>query len=202
MEPDFVEECLSVLTRTPATLDALLGDLPDAWTAATEGPGTWSPCVVIGHLIHAEKADWIPRLHHPDHLTQYPQEFSMSKTAITSPELAPPVGPFSQAIEVGGFIYFSGQVGQDPATGKVVEGGIAAETERVFQNLSAVLKAAGKSFDDVVRAGVYLTSMSDFVAMNGIYAKHFSQPFPARTTIAVAALPLGACVEIDLVVKA
>ena len=62
MEPDFVEECLSVLTRTPATLDALLGDLPDAWTAATEGPGTWSPFVVIGHLIHAEKAGWIPRL--------------------------------------------------------------------------------------------------------------------------------------------
>ena len=125
----------------------------------------------------------------------------MSKTAITSPELAPPVGPFSQAIEVGGFIYFSGQVGQDPVTGKVVEGGIAAETERVFQNLSVVLKAAGKSFDHVVRAGVYLTSMSDYVALNGIYAKHFSQPFPARTVIGVAALPLGACVEIDLVVK-
>ena len=62
MEPDFVEECLSVLTRTPATLDALLGALPDAWTAVIEGPGTWSPFVVIGHLIHAEKADWIPRL--------------------------------------------------------------------------------------------------------------------------------------------
>src|SRR5213082_2719298 len=143
-----------------------------------------------------------PRARRPDHLTRYPQEFAMSKTAITSPELAPPVGPFSQAIEVGGFVYFSGQVGQDPATGKVVEGGIVAETERVFQNLSAVLKAAGKSFDHVVRAGVYLTSMSDFGAMNGVYAKHFSQPFPARTTIGVAALPLGACVEIDLVVKA
>jgi 2-iminobutanoate/2-iminopropanoate deaminase len=141
-------------------------------------------------------------LRHPDQLTQYPEEFAMSKTAITSPELAPPVGPFSQAIEVGGFLYFSGQVAQDPATGRVVEGGIGAETERVFQNLSAVLKAAGKSFDDVARAGVFLTSMSDFVAMNGIYAKYFSQPFPARTTIAVAALPLGACVEIDLVVKA
>ena len=126
----------------------------------------------------------------------------MSKTAITSTELTPPVGPFSQAIEAGGFIYFSGQVGQDPATGKVVEGGVAAETERVFRNLAAVLKAAGRSFDDVVRAGVYLTNISDFAAMNGIYAKHFSQPFPARTTIAVAALPLGACVEIDLVVKA
>jgi 2-iminobutanoate/2-iminopropanoate deaminase len=126
----------------------------------------------------------------------------MNKTALISPELAPPAGPFSHAIEVGGFLYLSGQVGQDPATGKVVEGGIVAETERVFRNLSAVLKAASKSFDDVARAGVYLTSMSDFVALNGIYAKYFSPPFPARTTIAVAALPLGACVEIDLVVKA
>jgi 2-iminobutanoate/2-iminopropanoate deaminase len=126
----------------------------------------------------------------------------MSKTAITSPKLAPPAGPFSQAIEVGGFIYVSGQVGQDPATGKVVEGGIAGETERVFRNLAAVLEAAGKSFDHVARAGVYLTNMGDFGAMNGIYAKHFSQPFPARTTIAVAALPLGASVEIDLIVKA
>ena len=126
----------------------------------------------------------------------------MSKTAITSPELAPPVGPFSQAIKVGGFIFFSGQVGLDPTTGKLVAGGIAAESERILQNLSAVLKAAGKSFDDVARAGVYLTSMGDFAALNGVYAKHFNQPFPARTTIAVAALPLGACVEIDLVVKA
>ena len=107
----------------------------------------------------------------------------MSKTAVTSPELAPPVGPFSQAIEVGGFLYFSGQVGQDPTTGKLVAGGIAAETERVFQNLSAVLKAAGKSFDHVACARVFLTNMSDYVAMNGIYAKYFSQPFPARTAI-------------------
>ena len=126
----------------------------------------------------------------------------MSKTAISSPELAPPVGPFSQAIQVDGFLYFSGQVAQDPATGKVVEGGIVAETERVLQNLSAVLKAAGKSFDDVVRAGVFLTSISDYAVLNGIYARHFSQPFPARTAIGVAALPLGACVEIDLIVKA
>ena len=131
-----------------------------------------------------------------------PRETQIRRTAITAPELTPPVGPFSQAIEVGGLIYFSGQVGQDPTTGKLVAGGIAAETERVFQNLSAVLRAAGKGFDDVVRAGVYLTSMSDYVAVNGIYAKHFSQPFPARTVIGVAALPLGACVEIDLVVKA
>jgi len=126
----------------------------------------------------------------------------MNKAAITSPELAPPAGPFSQAVEVGGFLYFSGQVGQDPATGKVVAGGVVAETERIFRNLSAVLKAAGKSFDHVARVGVYLTNMSNFGAMNDIYAKHFNQPFPARTTIGVAALPLGACVEIDLVVKA
>jgi len=126
----------------------------------------------------------------------------MSKIAITSPELTPPVGPFSQAIKVDGFIYFSGQVAQDPTTGKLVTGGIEAETERVFQNLSAVLKAAGKDFGDVVRAGVYLTSMSDYAAVNGIYAEHFTQPFPARTAIGVAALPLGAAVEIDLVVKA
>ena len=126
----------------------------------------------------------------------------MNKIAITSPELTPPVGPFSQALKVDGFIYFSGHVGQDPTTGKLVTGGIATETERVFQNLSSVLKAAGKGFDDVVRAGVYLTNMSDYATLNGIYAKHFSQPFPARTVIGVAALPLGACVEIDLVVKA
>ena len=126
----------------------------------------------------------------------------MSKTAITSPEIAPPVGPFSQAVKIDGLLFFSGQVAQDPATGRVVEGGVVAETERIFQNLSAILKAAGRSFDDVVRAGVYLTNMSDFAAMNGIYARHFSQPFPARTTIGTAALPLGASVEIDLVVKA
>jgi 2-iminobutanoate/2-iminopropanoate deaminase len=126
----------------------------------------------------------------------------MSKTAITSPELAPPVGPFSQAIEVDGFLYLSGQVGQDPATGKLVAGGVVAETERVFSNIGAVLQAAGKGFDDVVRVGVFLIRMEDFQAMDGIYAKNFRQPFPARTTIGVAALPLGACVEIDLLVRA
>lgn len=125
----------------------------------------------------------------------------MIKTAVASPELAPPVGPFSQAIEVDGFVYLSGQVGQDPTTGKLVEGGVVAETERVFRNLAAVLKAAGKSFDDVVRAGVFLVSMDDFAAMNQVYAKNFRQPYPARTTIGVSSLPLGACVEIDLVVK-
>ena len=160
----------------------------------------YASCKLQTHARQWERAQL--GLRQSDHRTRCPQEFAMSKTAIASPELTPPVGPFSQAIEVGGFIYCSGQVGQDPATGKVVEGGIEAETERVFRNLAAVLKAAGRSFDDVARAGVYLTNMNDFVAMNGIYARHFSQPFPARTTIGVAALPLGAHVEIDLVVKA
>ena len=126
----------------------------------------------------------------------------MSKTAITSSELTPPVGPFSQAIKVGGFIYFSGIDLNELTTSSLSGTGGAAETDRIFHNLSAVLKAAGRSFDDVVRVGVYLTSMSDYVALNGIYAKHFRQPFPARTAIAAAALHLGACVEIDLVVKA
>ncbi|MBI3677836.1 MAG: RidA family protein [Proteobacteria bacterium] len=126
----------------------------------------------------------------------------MTKSAIISPKLAPPVGPFSQGIRSGGYIFFSGQVGQDPATAKLVEGGVVAEAERIFLNLAAVLEAAGKSFDDVVRVGVFLTSMSDFATVNGIYAKNFSQPYPARTTIAAAALPLGASVEIDLIVAA
>jgi 2-iminobutanoate/2-iminopropanoate deaminase len=82
-----------------------------------------------------------------------------------------------------------------------VSGGVAAETERVFANLSAILKAAGKTFDDVVRAGVFLTKMDDFAAMNGVYAKMFIEPFPARTTVGVTVLPLGARVEIDLIVK-
>jgi 2-iminobutanoate/2-iminopropanoate deaminase len=126
----------------------------------------------------------------------------MPKSAIVSPKLAPPVGPFSQAIRTDGYIFFSGQVAQDPATGKLVEGGVVAETERLFANLAAALEAAGKRFDDVVRVGVFLTSMGDFATVNAIYAKHFSQPYPARTTVAVAALPLGASVEIDMVIAA
>src|SRR5258707_12255867 len=90
---------------------------------------------------------------HTAPLTQYPQEFAVSKTAITSPELAPPVGPFSQAVKIDGFLFFSGQVAQDPATGKVVEGGIVPETERVFQNLSAGFKEASKQFFKLWWAG-------------------------------------------------
>ena len=126
----------------------------------------------------------------------------MTKTAIQSSKLAPAAGPFSQAIRTDGYIFFSGQIGQDPATGKLVAGGVVAEAERVFLNLAAVLEAAGKSFDDVVRVGVFLTNIGDFATVNGIYAKHFAQPYPARTTVAVAALPLGASVEIELVAAA
>jgi 2-iminobutanoate/2-iminopropanoate deaminase len=123
----------------------------------------------------------------------------MSKTAIVPKTLAPPVGPFSQGIRINGLLFLSGQVGLEPATGKLVPGGIRAETEQVLRNLAAVLEAADKTFADVVRAGVFLTDIGDFSAMNAVYEKQFIQPYPARTTIAVAALPLGARVEIDLV---
>jgi 2-iminobutanoate/2-iminopropanoate deaminase len=126
----------------------------------------------------------------------------MSKTAITSPELTPPVGPFSQAILVDGFLYLSGQVAQDPTTGKLVPGGVVAETEQVFSNAAAVLRAAGLGFDDVVSVRVFLTRMEDYQAMNSIYARHFTEPFPARTAVGVVALPLGACVEIDMIARA
>ena len=126
----------------------------------------------------------------------------MSKTAITSPELTPPVGPFSQAIKVDSFVYLSGQVGQDPSTGKLVPGGVVAEAEQVFSNVAAVLRAAALGFGNVVSVRVFLTRMDDYQAMNAIYSRHFSAPFPARTAVGVAALPLGACVEIDLIAKA
>ena len=107
----------------------------------------------------------------------------MSKTAITSPELAPPVGPFSQAIEIDGFLYLSGQVGQDPTTGKLTSGGVIAETEQIFLNAAAVLRAAGLGFDDVISVRVFLTSIDDYQAMNSIYARQFTEPFPARTAV-------------------
>jgi len=99
------------------------------------------------------------------------------------------------------FVFLSGQVGIDAATEQLVEGGVAAQTAQVFINLGIVLQAAGKQFADVVRVGVYLTDIADFAAMNAVYAEHFRQPYPARTTIAVVALPFGASVEIDLVAR-
>ena len=126
----------------------------------------------------------------------------MTIQAIKSDALAPPVGPFSQAIRSGDFIFFSGQVAQDPATGKLVQGGIEAEARQLFKNLATLLEAAGKSFADVVKANVFLTVIQDFAAINAIYAEQFDAPFPARTTVAVTALPLGASIEIELLVQA
>lgn len=125
----------------------------------------------------------------------------MGIEAISSDALPPPVGPFSPAVRSGGFIFFSGQVGVDPATGQLVEGGVEAEARQIFRNLATLLDAAGKSFGDVVRAGVFLTEIGDFAAVNAVYADAFERPFPARTTVAVAALPLGARIEIELLVE-
>jgi 2-iminobutanoate/2-iminopropanoate deaminase len=131
-----------------------------------------------------------------------PTAIQVRRTAITSPELTPPVGPFSQATEAGGFITSavrSVKTRRRASSWREVLRPRPSASSGIYRRS---WEAAGRSFDDVVRAGVYLANMNDFVAMNGIYAKHFSQPFPARTTIAVTALPLGARVEIDLVVKA
>jgi 2-iminobutanoate/2-iminopropanoate deaminase len=125
----------------------------------------------------------------------------MTIDTIRSDRLSPPVGPFSPAVRAGGFLFFSGQVGQDPATGALAEGGVEAEARQLFGNLAALLEAAGKGFGDVVKANVYLTDIGDFAAINSIYAEAFDAPFPARTTVAVAALPLGAAIEIELLVQ-
>ncbi|MEX1243511.1 MAG: RidA family protein [Thermoanaerobaculia bacterium] len=111
------------------------------------------------------------------------------------------IGPYSQAVSEGGFVFTSGQIPLDPATGALVSGGIETGVERVFDNLEAVLKAAGVSLDDVVKTTVYLLRMSDFAAMNTVYARRFGSHRPARSTVAVAELPKGAAVEIDVVAR-
>jgi 2-iminobutanoate/2-iminopropanoate deaminase len=118
---------------------------------------------------------------------------------ITSDRVAKPVGPFSPAVRDGDRVYTSGQIAQDPATGKLIEGDVAAQTAQVLQNLEAVLTAADKSLADVVKVNVYLADMRNFAEMNEVYARHFAAPYPARTTIAVAALPLGAIVEMEMI---
>ena len=109
------------------------------------------------------------------------------------------IGPYSQAIKANGFVFVSGQIPIDPATQQLIEGDVAAQTERVLQNLSAILKAAGSSLDQVVRAGVFLKNMSDFVAMNEVYGRYFTQAPPARSTVEVARLPKDVLVEIDVI---
>jgi len=123
----------------------------------------------------------------------------MPLNPITSDRVAKPVGPFSPAVRDGDRVYTRGQIAQDPATGKLIEGDVAAQTAQVLQNLEAVLHAADKSLADVVKVNVYLTDMRNFSEMNEVYARHFAAPYPARTTIAVAALPLGAIVEMEMI---
>lgn len=114
-----------------------------------------------------------------------------------------PVGPYSQAVVHGGLVFASGQVPLDPATGRLVEGEIEAQTERVILNLAAVLEAAGSSLGRVLRSTVYLTDLSLFARMNAVYAQHFTgDPKPARSTVQAAALPLGARIEIDVIAAA
>ena len=125
----------------------------------------------------------------------------MRREIITTDRIAPSVGPFSAAVRAGDLLFLSGQIALDPATGKLVVGDIGAQTEQIFANISAVLEAAGKSFDDVMKTTVYLADMKDFGAMNAVYARYFQTPYPARTTVQAAGLPLGAAVEIEVVAR-
>lgn len=123
----------------------------------------------------------------------------MPRTAIHTADAPKAIGPYSQAVRAGNTVYLSGQTPLDPATGELVTGDIATQARRVFDNLQAVCAAAGGSFDRIVRVAVYLTDLSNFAAVNAVMADYFKQPYPARTTIGVAALPRGAAVEIDVI---
>jgi len=123
----------------------------------------------------------------------------MSRSVILSASAPKPVSAYSQAIQSGALLFLAGQIPLDPATGEVVSGTIAEETDRVIENLRAVLAAAGATLDNVVKTTVYLTNMADFPAFNAAYARHFSQQPPARTTVAVLALPLGVRVEVEAI---
>ena len=111
------------------------------------------------------------------------------------------IGPYSQAIKAGGFVFSSGQIAIDPATGNVIEGDVAAQTDRVMKNLAAVLAAAGSSLNRVVKTTVFLKSMGDFGTMNEVYGRHFGSHRPARSTVEVARLPKDVLVEIDVVAE-
>jgi len=123
----------------------------------------------------------------------------MQAEAVRTDAAPKAIGPYEQAIRVGGFLFTAGQIPLDPKTGNLVEGGIAAQTRRVLENLKAVLEASGSSMDRVVKATVYLKNMGDFGAMNEIYGEYLGKAKPARSTVAVAEVPRGALVEIDLV---
>ena len=125
----------------------------------------------------------------------------MARTTVTSPDLTPPVGPFAQAVWAGDLLYTSGQVGQDPSSGAIVEGGIEAQTRQAFENIRRVLSAAGLGFEHVIKTNVFVADMNDFAVMNAIYGEMFAAPYPARTTVQVARLALDARVEVDVVVR-
>lgn len=123
----------------------------------------------------------------------------MERQVIHSDQAPQAIGPYSQAIRVGEFIFCAGQTPIDPATGNLVAGGIEEQTHRVLQNLSAVLQAAGSSFDRVVKTTVFLLDMNEFARMNAVYAEYFPKQPPARSTVQVARLPKDARVEIELI---
>ena len=126
---------------------------------------------------------------------------SSTPVVVHSDNAPTALGPYSQGIIAGGFIYTAGQGGIDPASGQIVAGGVEAETRQVWQNLSAVLAAAGSSLAAVVKVNVYMVDLNDFGKMNAIYAEFFPTTKPARTTVQVAALPRGLLVEIDCVAR-
>jgi 2-iminobutanoate/2-iminopropanoate deaminase len=121
------------------------------------------------------------------------------KNAIATDRAPAAIGPYSQAVRRGEWLFLSGQIGLNPVSGDLVSGGVVAETTQVLENLRGVLAAAGASFDDVVRTTIYLVDLGDFRQVNEVYAVFFRPPFPARATLGVAALPRGARVEIDAI---
>jgi len=123
----------------------------------------------------------------------------MPRQTIKADNAPKAIGPYSQAVRSGNLLFFSGQTPIDPATSKLVEGDIGVQARRVFENLKAVCTAAGGSFDQVVRVGIYLTDLSNFAAVNAVMKEYFREPFPARSTIGVASLPLNAQVEVDMI---
>jgi 2-iminobutanoate/2-iminopropanoate deaminase len=124
---------------------------------------------------------------------------SFTRDAVSTPNAPKAIGPYSQAIKANGFVFISGQVAFDPATGNLLTGGIEEQTEQVMKNLSAILAAAGSSWEKVVKTTVYLKNMSEFVQMNEVYGKFVSAAPPARATVEVARLPKDVSVEIDVI---
>ena len=124
----------------------------------------------------------------------------MPREPVATERAPAAIGPYSQAVRAGGSVYLSGQIPLDPATGELVDGDIAAQARRVFDNLRAVCEAAGASLDDVVRVGIYLMDLADFAAVNAVMADYFQAPYPARSTIQVSGLPRGARIEVDAIV--